>query len=163
MADSLWYQMGRRHGATVLRLLCRISPAPDSRIRHIEGAFGRHGASALLFAKFVPGLNFAAPPLAGTSGVSPLRFLLFDGLASVLWAGGYMMLGYTFSGQFERVAAYAAELPPVAGMVLISAAAAFIGFRLLRNQWSLFSLRAAKRSRPVQLKAGAQTARTIGA
>jgi len=163
MADSLWYQMGRRHGATVLRLLCRISPAPDSCISHIKAAFGRHGASALLFAKFVPGLNFAAPPLAGTSGVSPLRFLLFDGLASVLWAGGYMMLGYTFSGQFERVAAYAAELPPVAGMLLISAAAAFIGFRLLRNQWSLFSLRAAKRSRPVQLKAGAQTARTIGA
>jgi len=163
IADSFWYQMGRWHGARVLRLLCRISLKPDSSIRRIRTAFRRHGASALLFAKFVPGLNFATPPLAGMSRVSPLRFLLFDSLASVFWAGGYMVLGYTFSGQFERVAAYRAALPTIGAMVLIAGTAAFIGFRLLRNQWSPFSLGAVKGSRHVQLKAGAQTARTIGA
>ena len=105
VADSFWYQMGRWHSARVLRLLCRILLAPDSCIRHIKTAFRGRGAGTLLFAKFVPGLNFAAPPLAGISGVSPLRFLLFDSLASVFWAGGYMVLGYTFSGQLERAAA----------------------------------------------------------
>jgi len=139
LADSFWYQMGRWHGARVLRLLCRISLAPCSSIRHIGTSFRRHGASALLLAKFVPGLNFATPPLAGMSQVSPLRFLLFDAVASVLWAGGYMMLGYTFSGQVERVAAYSKGLPAIGVMVSIAATAALIGFRLLRNhRWADF-------------------------
>jgi hypothetical protein len=157
MADGFWYQMGRWHGAKVWRLLCRISLTPNSCIPYIQTALRRHGASALLFAKFVPGLNFAAPPLAGTSGVSPLHFLLFDGLASVLWAGGYMMLGYTFSGQFERLEAYTAGLPTIGVMVLIAAPAAFIGVRLMRSQRPLFSLGAGMRSRAVQFKAGAQS------
>ena len=138
MADSFWYQMGRWHSVRVLRLLCRISLMPDSCIGHIRTAFRGRGAGTLLFAKFVPGLNFAAPPLAGISGVSPLRFLVFDSLASVFWAGGYMVLGYTFSGQFERVAAYSAGLPAIAGRILIGATAALIIFGLLRNRrWLL--------------------------
>ena len=163
IADSIWYQIGRWCGARVLRLLSRISLEPDWSIRHFRTAFRSHGASALLFAKFVPGLNFATPPLAGMSRVSPLRFLLFDSLASVLWAGGYMVMGYAFSGQFARVAAYTAVLPTIGGTALIAATAAFIGFRLLRNQWSLFPLGARKASRGTQLKVAPQTVPTIGA
>ena len=144
IADSFWYQMGRWHSARVLRLLHRIS-ASDSCIRDVTTALRGHGACALLFAKFVPGLNFAAPPVAGLSGVSPLRFLLFDSLASVFWAGSYMVLGYTFRGQFERLAAYSAGLPTVAVAILIAATAALITFRLLRNHRWLISLQAGKR------------------
>jgi membrane protein DedA with SNARE-associated domain len=139
IADSFWYQMGRWHSARVLRLLHRISPAPDSCIRDVTTALRGHGAGTLLFAKFVPGLNFAAPPVAGLSGVSPLRFLLFDSLASVFWAGSYMVLGYTFCGQLEDVAAYSAGLPTVAAAILIAATAALITFRLLRNHRWLIS------------------------
>jgi membrane protein DedA with SNARE-associated domain len=134
IADSLWYEIGRRYGPKALRLLARISLESESCVRRIQAAFRRHGAGALLVAKFVPGLNFAAPPLAGISGVSRLRFLLFDSLASVFWAGGYMMLGYTFSGQFERVAAYSSGLPTIGLLVSIAATAAFLGFRLTRNR-----------------------------
>ena len=161
-ADSFWYQMGRWHSTRVSRLLHRISLAPDSCIRDVTTALRRHGAGTLLFAKFVPGLNFAAPPVAGLSGVSPLRFLLFDSLASVFWAGSYMVLGYTLRAQFPRIAAYSEALPTIV-LALLAATAAFIGFRLLRNRRSLFSLGAGNRSRPVESKAGARTARTIGA
>lgn len=162
VADSFWYQMGRRHSARVLRLLCRISPAPESGLRYIRTAFRGHGTGALLFAKFIPGLNFAAPPLAGISGLSPLRFLVFDSLASVFWAGGYMVLGYTFSGQLERVAAYSAELPTIAGAILIAAAAALISFRLLRNH-RLIPRRAGKGLRTKHIETKAQEARAVGA
>jgi len=163
IADSFWYQMGRWHGARVLRLLYWISPEPDSSIRHIRTAFRRHRASALLFTKFVPGVNFAAPPLAGTSGVSPLRFLLFDGLASVLWAGGYMMLGYTFGGQFESVAAYSGRLTTIGFVVLIAATAAFIGVRLMRNHQGVILLRAREESPAEHMETKVQEARALGA
>lgn len=163
IADSFWYQIGRWHGARVLRLLCPLSLAPDWGVARIGTAFRRYGTSALLFAKFIPGLNFAAPPLAGLSGVSPLRFLVFDSLASVFWAGGYMVLGYTFRGQFERVAAYCAGLPTIAGAVLIAATAALIIFRLLRNHRWLISLQAGRGLRAKHIRTKAQEARAGGA
>jgi membrane protein DedA with SNARE-associated domain len=146
MADSIWYQIGRWRGPRVLQLLGRLSLKPDSCIPGTKAAFRRHRAVALLVAKFVPGLNFAAPPLAGMSGLSPLRFLLFDSLASVSWAGVYMVLGYALSGQFEPVATYSSELETIGLVILIAAAAAFIGFRLLRNhRWQIHSLHSKKR------------------
>lgn len=163
MADSFWYQIGRWHSARVLRLLCRIPLVPGSCIRHLSSAFRSHGAGTLLFAKFIPGLSFVAPPLAGISGVGSLRFLVFDSLASVLWAGGYMVLGYTFSGQFERVSAYSAGLPTIVGAILIAAAAALMTFRLLRNHRWLISLRAGQRLRAKRIKTKTQEARAVRA
>ncbi len=134
MADSLWYQLGRWRGPKVLRLLCRISPGPDLRLCRTKAAFRRHGANILLVAKFVPGLNLAAPPLAAISGVSPLRFLIFDSIATMFWSGGYMMLGYIFSGQLERVARYSLELGTILVVALIAATIVFIGLKLIRRQ-----------------------------
>src|SRR6202166_801730 len=64
-ADSIWYQLGRRKGIRVLQLLCRISLEPDSCVRRTEISFARNGPRVLLGAKFIPGLNAMAAPLAG--------------------------------------------------------------------------------------------------
>jgi membrane protein DedA with SNARE-associated domain len=163
MADSLWYQIGRWRGPEMLRLLLRISLEPDSSARRIEAASRRYGECALLVAKFVPGLNLAAPPLAGISGVNPLRFLIFDILGSVLWAGGYITLGYIFSGQFERVATYSSELGSIGPVVLIAVTAAFIGFRLMRSHQWLVSPRAGERASRERRQTKAQEARAMEA
>jgi hypothetical protein len=47
----------------MLRWVCRISLEPDSCVRRAEDALSRNGCRLLLFAKFGPGLNIAAPPL----------------------------------------------------------------------------------------------------
>ncbi len=67
-ADTIWYQLGRRKGIKVLQLICRISLEPDSCVRRTEGLFEKRGARTLLFAKFVPGLNTVATPLARAKG-----------------------------------------------------------------------------------------------
>src|SRR5207253_1517892 len=67
-------------------------------------------ARSLLLAKFLPGLSTVAPPLAGIFHMRPRRFLLFDALGSLLWAGSFLGLGYIFSGQIERVAEHLASL-----------------------------------------------------
>ncbi len=79
VADSIWYEIGRRKGSKVLNVLCRISLEPDSCVRNTENLFARRGANALVVAKFVPGLSVAAPPLAGMFGMRVVRFLMFDG------------------------------------------------------------------------------------
>src|SRR5689334_25395702 len=39
IADTIWFQLGRRRGRSVLRLLCRVSLEPDSCVRQTENAF----------------------------------------------------------------------------------------------------------------------------
>jgi membrane protein DedA with SNARE-associated domain len=63
-SDSMWYELGRQKGVRVLQLLCRISLEPDSCVRRTQVSFGRNGARVLLVAKFIPGLNAMAAPLA---------------------------------------------------------------------------------------------------
>src|SRR2546427_713117 len=103
LSDSIWFQLGRRKGVKILQFLCRISLEPDSCVRRTEGVFEKHGAKSLLIAKFVPGLNTAAPPLAGVFQMSRTRFLLFDALGAALWVGAFLGLGYVFANEIERV------------------------------------------------------------
>lgn len=109
LSDLTWYELGRRRGRKVLNFLCRVSLEPDSCVRMTENVFGRHGPRTLLVAKFLPGLSTAAPPMAGLFRMSLGRFLWFDGLGALLWAGSWSGLGYLFSQQLERGIAFAAS------------------------------------------------------
>src|SRR5947208_16022704 len=72
--------------------------------------FSKQGARSLLVAKFLPGLGLVTPPLAGVFRMRFRRFLLFDAIGSMLWAGVCLAIGYVFAGQIERVAAQLASL-----------------------------------------------------
>ncbi|MGC2193812.1 MAG: VTT domain-containing protein [Terriglobales bacterium] len=94
IGDLVWYELGRRQGSSVLRLLCKISLEPDSCVRRSEDAFARHTTSSLIYSKFVPGVGRLAGPVAGMSGMGRGRFLLLNALGSLLWAAGFALVGY---------------------------------------------------------------------
>src|SRR3546814_1432039 len=58
LADSLWYLAGRRYGAGMLRLICRVSLSPDSCVSSTRGIYAKWRPPSLVLAKFIPG--FAA-------------------------------------------------------------------------------------------------------
>jgi membrane protein DedA with SNARE-associated domain len=144
LSDVIWYQLGRRRGATMLDLLCRISLEPDSCVRRTQDVFARHGARALLYSKFVPGLNTAAPPLAGLFQMRLSRFLVFDALGALFWAGGFSALGFIFSDQLERVAAWAAQLGGWLVVVLAAGLAGYIAWKYIDRQRFIRKLRVAR-------------------
>ncbi len=151
LSDVLWYEMGRRRGVKVLQLLCRISLEPDSCVRRTEDVFARHGARSLLLAKFIPGLNTAAPPLAGIFRMRLARFLCFDTLGATLWVGVFVGLGYAFSDQLERIASHALALGTGLLALLLAALAGWITWKYLKRQKFLRDLRIA-RITPEELK-----------
>lgn len=104
LADLFWYSLGRYRGGRILKLLCRITLEPDSCVRRTENLFIRHGARSLLIAKFIPGLNTAAPSLAGIFRMPLRRFLIFDGLGGSLWVVTVTSLGLIFGDQLEQIA-----------------------------------------------------------
>ena len=151
MSDALWYELGRRRGVKVLQFLCRISLEPDSCVRRTENVFARHGARSLVVAKFVPGLNTAAPPLAGVFRMRLTRFLFFDALGVMVWVGAFVGLGYVFSDQLERVADHALTLGTWLLVLLFAALAGYIGWKYLHRRRFLRELRVA-RITPEELK-----------
>lgn len=125
--DFAWYRLGRSYGSSILRLMCRISLEPVSCVRRAENVFTREGGRTLLWAKFVPGLSTVAPPVAGLARMSAFRFLLWDAAGSVIWAATFLLLGYVFSAQIEKLAeALAALGARVVGAVLGGIALYFI-------------------------------------
>jgi membrane protein DedA with SNARE-associated domain len=104
LADLFWYSLGRYRGGRILKLLCRISLEPDSCVRRTENLFVRHGVHSLLVAKFVPGLNTAAPSLAGIFRMPLRRFMIFDSLGAFFWVVTVTSLGLIFSEQLEEIA-----------------------------------------------------------
>ena len=102
LGHLVWYEAGRRRGADVLRLLCRISLEPDSCVRRTEDLFARHGGRALVAAPFVPGLGAVAPPLAGMAGMPVARFLFLDSLGAVFFAA--LLAGIGFAAGPELMA-----------------------------------------------------------
>ena len=104
LADLFWYSLGRYRGGRILKLLCRISLEPDSCVRRTENLFIRHGVRSLLVAKFIPGLNTAAPSLAGIFRMPLRRFMIFDSLGAFFWVVTVTSLGLIFSEQLEEIA-----------------------------------------------------------
>ena len=144
LSDVLWYEIGRRKGGSVLSFLCRISLNPDSCVRRTVDIFSRHGARSLLAAKFLPGVNTVAPPLAGILRMSLSRFLLFDGLGAGIWAGLFIGLGYLFSEQIEQIASLSLRLGSLLGAVLGGVLAAYIGWKYIQRRRFLRKLRIAR-------------------
>lgn len=144
LADSVWFYLGRHRGARVVRFLCRIALEPDSCVRRTENALLRYGLRSLLVAKFVPGLNAVAAPLAGSSGAPYRRFVLFDSLGALLWVGGYAGVGYLFAGQLETIAAYAMRAGSGLIFGLAGLLAAWIGWKFLQRRLFLRRLAVAR-------------------
>lgn len=150
-SDALWYELGRRKGVRVLQLICRISLQPDSCVRRTQVSFTQNGSHVLLVAKFIPGLNAMASSLSGVIRMRWRRFVLFDALGALLWVGAFMVTGYAFSSELERIAARAAYLGEWLLVLLLAAFAGYITWKLYNRQKFLRGLRIA-RITPDELK-----------
>ena len=151
IADFAWFELGKRKGMGVLKLLCRISLEPDSCVRQTKLAFSKHGRESLLLAKFVPGLSTAATPLAGIFHIPVANFVLLDVTGSFLWAGTFITLGMVFNKQISTVKAILERFGGSMLALVLIGIAAYIGVKFLNRQRFIRTLRMA-RIEPEELK-----------
>jgi len=152
VSDSTWYSLGRRFGSRVLRLLCKLSLEAGTCVAKTEGYFTRRGPITLVFAKFVPGLSTVAAPIAGQTGMSYPRFLLFDLAGTLLWSLSFVLAGRFFGDIAERSKSFFGFLSHFAALVFILMVAGFFIWRVVKNRRFLASVREL-RLEPEQLKA----------
>ncbi|HET9178384.1 MAG TPA: rhodanese-like domain-containing protein [Terriglobia bacterium] len=131
-ADLAWFQAGRKWGKRILHFACGISKDPGGCVRKAEGSFGRHGVRLFLGSKFVIGIDAVAVPLAGALNTPRTQFLFFDAVGATLWSGAYATLGYVFRKQLDLIAAYAARMEVLVGILLAAGLGFYIIFKVVR-------------------------------
>jgi len=151
LSDAFWFELGRRRGGKVLRHLCRLSLQPDSCVRRTEDTFARRGPNTLLVAKFIPGLNTVAPPLAGVIGMNRLRFHVLSSLGSLFWSGSWMLVGWSFRHQLDRIARAASVIGVRLGLVFALSFLAWLAYKWEQRRRFLRDLRVT-RITPAELK-----------
>ncbi|HSP17911.1 MAG TPA: DedA family protein [Myxococcaceae bacterium] len=104
VGDSLIYLAGRRVGRRVRTghgWLARVV-TPARRIQ-VEGLFARHGEKIVIAARFMPGVRAVTYFTAGSAVMPFARFICFDGLAALVSAPLFVLLGYRFGRHLQQV------------------------------------------------------------
>ena len=96
LGDSLLYVLGSHMGWGLLGVLCRVSANPETCILRSAESFYKRGRATLLIAKFIPGVNTMAPPLAGSMKMPFGQFLGLDLAGASFYALAYGGIGFLF-------------------------------------------------------------------
>jgi len=160
LGDWAWYELGRKHGIRIVRVLCRISLEPDSCVRSTQGIFARHGPRSLLVAKWIPGLQTVAPPLAGAARMERTPFFAYAVTGGLLWSGVLIGVGYALRDQLGVIGAMLAELGGFSVVLLGGGLVLYVGFKVLQRHRFIRALRGARIS-PLELRDQLETSEPV--
>ena len=130
LGDQVGYMVGARIGPSLFT-------RPDSRLFKQENVtrthefFERHGARALVLARFVPIVRTFTPILAGVSGMRYRTFLAFNLIGAALWSALALLLGYGLGDRFPKLENYLTPILLV--IVLLSVVPMILELRKARR------------------------------
>jgi hypothetical protein len=94
LGDTAQFWLGRYTGWALLGVLCRLSMNPETCILRSAESFYKRGKATLVIAKFIPGINTMAAPLAGSMKMRFGQFLRLDFAGALLYTVTYLTVGY---------------------------------------------------------------------
>jgi membrane protein DedA with SNARE-associated domain len=94
IGDTAQFWLGRYSGWALLGFLCRVSMNPETCILRSAESFYKRGKATLVIAKFIPGINTMAAPLAGSMKMRFGQFLRLDFAGALLYSVTYLAVGY---------------------------------------------------------------------
>ena len=127
LGDNVGYWIGRTGGP---RVLARFGGTPRFT----------PGLASVVFGRFVVGARVLLAPLAGVQRMPFQRFLAFDAIGSLVWAGSFILIGYASGVTLESLQA---------GMRLVSTTAQGLIVAGLAA-WGVSKLLAQRRARRVE-------------
>jgi membrane protein DedA with SNARE-associated domain len=129
LGDTVQFFLGRYTGWALLGFLCRVSINPETCILRSAESFYKRGKATLVIAKFIPGVNTMAAPLAGSMKMRYWQFLRLELAGATLYSATYLLLGY-LSRDF--LAAVLRGFHAAGRAMEIVVAAALVGYAIYR-------------------------------
>jgi membrane protein DedA with SNARE-associated domain len=134
IGDNIGYAIGHFGGRA---LVLRYGPyvlLTAERLDKAETFFRRHGGKVVAVARFIEGLRQVNGIVAGTARMPWRRFLLFNAIGAILWAGVWTSVGYLAG---DHIGAIYTEITRYSLYVLIALgvlAAALVARAVLRRR-----------------------------
>ncbi len=130
VGDNSLFFLGRRFGTGLVRYFGINRPGTKVQIDRIRDFMERHGHRAIFYARFLAGLRALIYLSAGSFGVTPLRFFVYDLLGALISVPIVVSIGYLFGGQLEVAIHYVGGFERVIWVVVVLSLAVY-GTRLL--------------------------------
>lgn len=119
LGDNIGYAIGREGGYRLLRRLAGPLHISEAKLKVGQYLFRRHGGKVVFFGRFVALLRALAAFLAGTNRMRWPRFLVFNALGGIVWAGLYGMAAYAFGEQINNFEGPVGKILAGAAVVVI--------------------------------------------
>lgn len=129
--DTLQFWLGRYSGWALLGFLCRLSLNPETCMLRSAESFYKRGKITVVIAKFIPGVNTMAAPLAGSMKMRYGQFLILDFAGALLYTVTYLLVGY-LSRDF--LAATLSSFHRAGRVMEVLVIAALIGYAVYRGR-----------------------------
>ena len=130
LGDSLLYALGSYMGWNLLGFLCRVSGNPETCVLRSAESFYKRGRATVVIAKFVPGVNAMAAPLAGSMKMPFEQFLGLDLIGATLYALAYGSLGFLFHNFIVDITRGFLAAGHAMEVVVLAAAIGFFAYRV---------------------------------
>lgn len=133
LGDQIGFRLGRWGGEAILTRVAR-SPARARLVARARETVARHGGPGVFFSTWAvaplgPWVNLAA----GASGMSALRFTLWDVPGEAMWVTMYVGLGYFFADRIGLIGDIAGNLSIALAAGVVAVALGLWLRRILRQ------------------------------
>lgn len=132
IGDSVMFWLGRYTGWALLGFLCRLSMNPETCMLRSAESFYKRGKTTLLIAKFIPGVNTMAAPLAGSMKMRYSQFLRLDFAGAMFYAITYILIGYVCRDFLAAVLQSFYAAGRAMEFALATAIIVYIGYRVVQ-------------------------------
>ena len=128
IGDSIGYEIGKHLGPSLKR--SRLGRwVGEERWARAESYIAHHGGRAVFFGRFIGVLRALVPTIAGLSGMPYRTFLPWNAVGGLVWAPGFVLLGYAAGGSYHQVATWAGRASTVLLILFVLVVATVLGAR----------------------------------
>jgi len=128
VGDSIGYEIGRLFGEPLKH--SRLGrPVGEQRWAKAEAYLRAKGGRAVFLGRFIGVLRALVPALAGMSRMPYRTFLPWNLAGGVIWAPGFVLLGYLAGSSYQKVAQIAGRASLLLVLVIVVVAALVAGAR----------------------------------
>lgn len=132
IGDTVQFWLGHFTGWALLGFLCRLSMNPETCMLRSAESFYKRGKTTLVIAKFIPGVNTMAAPLAGSMKMRFGQFLYLDLAGSLLYITTYALVGYLSRDFLDATLRSIHAAGRVMEVMLIVLLAAYMTYRIVQ-------------------------------
>lgn len=137
LGSSILYVISRRGGRALLLRYGKYVRLHPTRVERVEGWFQRHGVTAIILGRLIPGLRIPTTLMAGLSNVSYRVYAPTSALAAVIWSLFYFVVGAAARREWGLVTAIVSGLLDQLSDYVVVVWIVVISLSLLVGAWQV--------------------------